>query len=43
MQRDQEVNEILKGQEYTVFRFWEQELKRDFEGCFSMVWGHLKP
>jgi len=42
MQRDQEVNEILKGQGYTVFRFWEQELKRDFENCFGKVLSHLK-
>jgi DNA mismatch endonuclease (patch repair protein) len=42
MQRDREVNEALKEKGFTVFRFWEQELKKDFESCFSMVLGHLK-
>ncbi len=41
MQRDQEVNETLKAAGYTVFRFWEKELKEDFEGCFVKVLGYL--
>ncbi len=41
MQRDREVNEVLKAKGYTVFRFWEQEIKKEFERCFGEVLGHL--
>lgn len=42
MQRDRDVNETLKAKGYTVFRFWEQEIKKDFERCFAEVFEHLK-
>lgn len=41
MQRDREVNEALKVKGYKVFRFWTQELKKDFDKCFSTVLLHL--
>lgn len=41
MQRDKEVNEALKEKGYTVFRFWTQELKNDFESCFGEVLRYL--
>lgn len=37
MQRDREVNEILKGMGFRVFRFWESELKKDLDGCVKVV------
>ncbi|MEO1011148.1 MAG: very short patch repair endonuclease [Bacteroidota bacterium] len=41
MQRDHEVNEELKHLGYTVFRFWEGELKKDLKGCLEKVVSHL--
>jgi DNA mismatch endonuclease (patch repair protein) len=41
MQRDEEVNTELKGLGYTVFRFWEKEIKKDLEGCLQKVISHL--
>ncbi len=37
MQRDQEVNQALKEKGYTVFRFWETEVKKDLESCLEKV------
>lgn len=42
MQRDQEVNTELKRLGYTVFRFWETEVKKDLEGCLQKVIHHLE-
>ena len=42
MQRDGEVNRELKKMGYKVFRFWEHEIKKEFETCFSMVVDHLQ-
>lgn len=42
MQRDQEVNTELKRLGYTVFRFWETEIKRDLEGCLQKIIKHLE-
>lgn len=42
MQRDNEVNKALETMGYTVFRFWTQELKKDYEKCFCVVLGHLE-
>ena len=41
-QRDQEVNKELKSLGYTVFRFWEKEIKKDLEGCLQKVITHLE-
>ncbi|MGB5942106.1 MAG: very short patch repair endonuclease [Leeuwenhoekiella sp.] len=42
MQRDREVNEALRNQGYRVFRFWSQELKKNFEECFRQVLDYLE-
>lgn len=42
IQRDEEVNTELKDLGYTVFRFWEKEIKKDLEGCLQKVISHLE-
>lgn len=42
IQRDQEVNEGLEDLGYTVFRFWESEVKKNLEGCITKVTSHLE-
>lgn len=42
MQRDSEVNKSLKKMGYKVFRFWENEIKKDFENCFLNVTENLE-
>ncbi|TMU54985.1 very short patch repair endonuclease [Flagellimonas algicola] len=37
IQRDQEVNEALEEMGYTVFRFWESEVKKELESCLDKV------
>lgn len=37
MQRDREVNQELKDLGYTVFRFWESEIKTDLDKCINDV------
>lgn len=37
MQRDRQVNRELEALGYTVFRFWEQEVKNDLEKCINDV------
>ncbi|WP_370477684.1 very short patch repair endonuclease [Tamlana flava] len=37
MQRDAEVNLQLKEMGYTVFRFWEHEIKKDLEKCLNDI------
>lgn len=41
-QRDKEVNAELKKLGYTVFRFWDKEIKKDLEGCIQKVISHLE-
>ncbi|MBD1259955.1 very short patch repair endonuclease [Maribacter polysiphoniae] len=41
-QRDEEVNAELERIGFTVFRFWEKEIKNDLEGCIQIVISHLK-
>ncbi|MEL6974267.1 MAG: very short patch repair endonuclease [Bacteroidota bacterium] len=41
IQRDVEVNRTLRSQGYTLFRFWEKEVKKDLEGCLNKVIKHL--
>lgn len=43
IQRDKEVNLALKEKGYTVFRFWESEIKKDLEQCLHKVITHLNP
>lgn len=37
MQRDKEVNQQLYDLDYTVFRFWENEIKTDLDKCIKDV------
>jgi len=37
MERDQENNKSLSEMGYTVFRFWEHEIKKDLESCLNKV------
>ncbi|WP_312902658.1 very short patch repair endonuclease [Chryseobacterium taichungense] len=37
MQRDVENTNKLKNLGYSVFRFWEHEIRKDLEGCISAV------
>ena len=42
IQRDKEVNAELERLGYTVFRFWESEVKKELEFCIEKVIQHLK-
>jgi DNA mismatch endonuclease (patch repair protein) len=42
MQRDEEVNEALEQMGYTIFRFWESEVKKELDRCLNEVLKHLK-
>ncbi len=42
IQRDKEVNQALVDLGYTVFRFWETEIKRHLETCLNEVVIHLE-
>lgn len=41
MQRDHEVNALLKDKGFTVFRFWCHDLKKDMEKCIDTVVDHV--
>ncbi|WP_431126810.1 very short patch repair endonuclease [Flagellimonas flava] len=45
IQRDQEVNEALAEMGYTVFRFWESEIKKELHRCLDevIVWLKKQP
>ena len=42
IQRDQEVNTELQRMGYTVFRFWEREIKKELDQCLQKVITHLE-
>lgn len=42
IQRDQEVNATLENLGYTIFRFWETEVKKDLDACLQQVLEHLR-
>ncbi|RRQ49960.1 very short patch repair endonuclease [Maribacter algicola] len=42
MQRDEEVNRELERLGYTIFRFWEIEVKKELEKCLQLVVKHLE-
>jgi len=42
MQRDKVNNQLLGENGWFVIRFWEQELKKDFEGCVNRVVNYIK-
>lgn len=37
MQRDRQVNSTLQEMGYTVFRFWEHEIKKNLDKCINDV------
>jgi len=37
MQRDEENNKILQNEGWIVLRFWENQLKKNFEGCINSI------
>jgi len=37
IQRDNEVNQLLTDMDYTVFRFWERDIKTDLDKCINDV------
>jgi DNA mismatch endonuclease (patch repair protein) len=41
MQRDVEVNQELEQMGYTIFRFWESEVKKELDRCLTEVLKHL--
>jgi DNA mismatch endonuclease (patch repair protein) len=42
IQRDYEVNQELERLGYTIFRFWESEVKKELDRCLKEVLEHLK-
>ena len=42
MQRDREVNAELQRLGFTVFRFWETEIKKELDTCLQKVIVHLE-
>ncbi len=42
IQRDSQNNQLLTDAGWYVIRFWEHELKKDFEGCLNRVISYLK-
>ncbi|MEM9363223.1 MAG: very short patch repair endonuclease [Bacteroidota bacterium] len=42
IQRDEEVNTELQQLGYTVFRFWEGEIKKELDQCLHKVIAHLE-
>ncbi|MBT8300607.1 MAG: very short patch repair endonuclease [Maribacter sp.] len=41
-QRDAEVNQELSRLGYKVFRFWENQIKKDLDACLHKVIAHLE-
>ena len=37
MERDQEVNEKLVADGWTVLRFWEKEIRKEFDSCICKI------
>ena len=37
MERDREVNEKLVAEGWTVLRFWEKEIRKEFDSCISKI------
>lgn len=42
MQRDQQNNQLLIDTGWHVIRFWESELRKDFDGCVNKVISYLQ-
>lgn len=37
MARDQEINEALIAQNYTVFRFWSGDVRKNLKACINQI------
>lgn len=37
IERDKKVNRTLKSQNWTVLRFWDDEIKKDINHCIEMI------
>ena len=37
IERNEEVNQLLEDMDYTVFRFWEQDVKNELDKCINDV------
>ena len=42
MQRDRQNTDILKKQGWTVFRFWEQQIKKEFGACINKILEYIE-
>jgi len=42
IQRDKQNNQLLMDTGWQVIRFWENELKKDFDGCINKVISYLQ-
>ncbi len=42
MQRDAEVNRTLEDLGYKIFRFWENEIRKELERCLSEVVSYIE-
>lgn len=42
MQRDREVNAFLSEKGFTIFRFWESNIKKEIDSCLKEVIQHLE-
>ncbi|MGB5668069.1 MAG: very short patch repair endonuclease [Maribacter sp.] len=42
IQRDSEVNAELSRLGFTIFRFWEKEIKKELDVCLNKVISHLE-
>ena len=38
MERDREVDRMLRSMDWTVLRFWDKDIEKDLEGCVKAVW-----
>lgn len=41
-QRDSEVNAFLKSHQWSVIRFWSQEIEDDLESCLAKIQSEIK-
>ncbi|BDU23837.1 very short patch repair endonuclease [Flavobacterium sp. GSB-24] len=41
MKRDEEVNAFLVSENWTVLRFWSQEIRRNLEVCLAKIEGTI--
>ena len=42
MQRDEENEMELKKMGFTVFRFWEHQIKKELESCLNQVQNYIQ-